>query len=40
MSWSAMWLQAGIESVAVKDFDKLLFAAYILDNPDTFLRIS
>lgn len=31
--WSAMWLQAGTESLAVEDLD---FAAYILDNPDAF----
>jgi len=34
--WSAMWLEAGIESLAVEDLDKLLFAAYIPDNPDAF----
>jgi len=34
--WSAIWLQAGTESLAVEDLDKLLFTAYILDNPDAF----
>jgi len=38
--WSAMRLQAGIESLAVEDLDKLLFASYVLDSPDAFSRIS
>ena len=38
--WSAMWLQAKIDSLDAKDLHKLLFAAYILDNPDVFSRIS
>ncbi len=38
--WSAMWLQAKIESFAAKDLNKLLFAAYVLDIPDAFSRIS
>ena len=37
--WSAMWLQAGTECLAVEDLDKLLFAAYVLDNPDAFSRV-
>ena len=38
--WNAMWLQAGIESHDAKDLNKLLFAAYVLDVPDAFSRIS
>jgi len=38
--WSAMWLQVGIESHDAKDLNKLLFAAYVLDIPDAFSRIS
>lgn len=38
--WSAIWLQAGIASLAVKDLDRLLFAAYVLDSPDAFSRVS
>lgn len=36
--WSAIWLEAEIESLAVKDLDKLLFAAYILNNPGCVLK--
>ena len=38
--WSAMWLQAEIESNAAKNLNKLLSAAYVLDIPDAFSRIS
>jgi len=38
--WSAIWLQAEIASLAVKDLDRLLFAAYVLDSPDAFSRVS
>ena len=37
---SMTWLQAGIETSVAKDFNKLLFAAYVLDIPDAFSRIS
>lgn len=40
MSWSTIWLRAGIESCAPKDFSKLLLAAYILDTPEMFSKIS
>lgn len=35
-----MWLQAEIESNAAKNLNKLLSAAYVLDIPDAFSRIS
>ncbi len=38
--WSAMWLQARIEAHAPEELNKLLFAAYVLDSPDAFSRIS
>lgn len=38
--WSAMWFQAKIDSFDAKDLHKLFFAAYILDSPDAFSRIS
>ena len=38
--WSAMWLHAGIKSFDAKDLNKLLFAAFVLDDPTAFSRIS
>lgn len=35
-----VWLRAGIKSATAEDLSKLLFAAYILDLPDMFSRIS
>lgn len=40
MSWSRIWLRAGIESSAPEDFNKLLLIAYILDIPETFSKLS
>lgn len=40
MSWSRIWLRAGIESSAPEHFNKLLLIAYILDIPDSFSKLS
>lgn len=37
---STVWLHAALKTSAVEDFNKLLFAAYVLDIPDAFSRIS
>ena len=38
--WSTIWLHAGIESYPASDHNKLLFAAFVLDIPTAFSRIS
>lgn len=38
--WSDIWLKMEIEHLIVKDIKRSLFAAYVLDSPDAFSRIS
>jgi len=38
--WSEMWLKMETEHLTVKDINRSLFAAYVLDSPDAFSRIS
>lgn len=40
MGWNTAWLRAGIESSAPEDFSKLLLAAYVLDIPAMFSKLS